>query len=323
MRSVRFEEFGSPKKVLDVVEIEKPEPGPGQVRVKLSMSPIHNHDLMTIAGLYGIRPALPAVPGTEAVGVVDAVGEGVTGLGVGQRVVGGNQTWAEYYLLEAARAIPVPDAIPDEIACQMISMPLSALMLIDFFEAGPGDWIIQNAANGAVGKMLAQFGAERGVNVVSLVRRAEAVDEMKQAGVANLVSTDTEGWQDQVRAIVKDAPLLHGLDSVGGRSSDEMLALLSDGGTLVAFGAMSGRPLQVTPNHLLFGNKSVKGFWLYRLLQTADREWVGHLIGELIGKAARGELKLPVGGAFDIADIRQAAIASDTAGRKGKIVLTA
>src|SRR3978361_2400525 len=98
MRSVIFEQFGEPAKVLTLTERPMPEPGPGQVRVRMVLSPIHNHDLMIIAGKYGYKPPLPAVPGTEAVGVVEALGEGVTNLKVGQRVCGGgSQMWAEYF----------------------------------------------------------------------------------------------------------------------------------------------------------------------------------------------------------------------------------
>ena len=85
MKAVVFEEFGSPRKVLKLTDRPMPEPGPGQVRVKLVLSPIHNHDLMIITGHYGFKPQLPHVPGTEALGVVDKLGDGVTNLSVGQR----------------------------------------------------------------------------------------------------------------------------------------------------------------------------------------------------------------------------------------------
>ena len=113
MRSVIFEEFGDPVQVLKLGERPLPEPGPGQVRVKLGMSPIHNHDLSIIRGTYGYKPQLPAVPGTEAMGVVDKLGEGVAHLALGQRVTSGglSAAWADYFIVEARRAIPLPDEI--------------------------------------------------------------------------------------------------------------------------------------------------------------------------------------------------------------------
>ncbi len=180
------------------------------------LSPIHNHDLMTIAGQYGFKPSLPAVPGTEAVGVVEALGDGVTHLKVGQRVAGGAEgTWAEYYLAPAARVVPVPDSVDDETACQLVSMPLSAKMLLETLDVGAGDWIALNAANGAVGKLVSQYGAEKGVRVLGLVRRAAAVDEMKALGFADVVATEAEGWQDQAKAITGGAPIVRGIESLG------------------------------------------------------------------------------------------------------------
>lgn len=172
MHSLVQIEFGKPGKVLQITERPLPEPDRGQARVKLVLSPIHNHDLATINGTYGSLPDLPYVPGTEAVGVVDKLGEGVTNLAVGQRVAGGaTGAWAEYYLIDASRAITVLDTIADETAAQLISMPLSARLLLEKMDVKPGDWIIQNTANGAVGKMLAGFGADMGINVVGAARR--------------------------------------------------------------------------------------------------------------------------------------------------------
>lgn len=100
MRSVVFESFGKPSEVLTLAERPQPVPGAGEVRVRMRMSPIHNHDLAIVSGTYGYKPPLPAVPGTEAVGVVDALGEGVTHLKTGQRVMlaGASATWAECFL---------------------------------------------------------------------------------------------------------------------------------------------------------------------------------------------------------------------------------
>ena len=130
MRVIEYKAFGDPAEVLVSGERPMPEPGPGEIRVRMTLSPIHNHDLWTIRGSYGVKPPLPAVGGTEAAGVVDALGAGVTNLSVGQRVMaaGLTDTWAEYFLMNAQRAIPLPDSVPDELGCQLVAMPISALM---------------------------------------------------------------------------------------------------------------------------------------------------------------------------------------------------
>ncbi|MCS4292576.1 NADPH:quinone reductase-like Zn-dependent oxidoreductase [Comamonas sp. BIGb0152] len=122
-------------------------------------------------GRYGYKPTPPAIGGSEAIGVVEAVGPDVDSASSGQRVAaaGVHGTWAEYFLA------PVPDAIPDEVVAQLIAMPLSALMLLELLNIKPGQWIAQNTANGAVGKTLAMLAGARGLHALNLLRRDEAV----------------------------------------------------------------------------------------------------------------------------------------------------
>jgi NADPH2:quinone reductase len=218
VRSVIYSSFGNPADVLQVAERPTPNPGAGQVRIKSTLSPIHNHDLWTIRGQYGYKPQLPAVGGTEVAGVIDAIGEGVEHVKLGQRVVvaGIYEAWADYVLAPAAAVIPLPDAINDEVGCQLIAMPLSAVMLLEYLHLEPGQWFIQNTANGAVGKTLAMLANARGINVVNLVRRETGIAELAEVGIGNAVSTESDGWKKQVRGIVGDAPLAAGVDSVGG-----------------------------------------------------------------------------------------------------------
>src|SRR3546814_4303220 len=184
MRSAIHQQFGDPTNVLVPGDSPLPEPAPGEVRIRMQLAPIHNHDLLTVRGQYGYKPALPAIGGSEGLGVVDALGAGVEGLSVGQRVAAasGRGTWAEYFVAPARMVIPMPDAIADETAAQLIAMPPSALMLLEFLRVGRGQWIVQNAANGAVGKTLAMLAAARGIPVLGLVRRDAGAGEMAALG---------------------------------------------------------------------------------------------------------------------------------------------
>lgn len=320
MKIATYSEFGTPEKVLQTREVDRPQPGPGEVLVKMVLSPVHNHDLMTIAGLYGFKPELPAVPGTEAVGVVEALGDGVTHLKVGQRVAGGgDKTWAEYYLGNAARLVPVPDSVSDETACQLVSMPLSSKMLLDTLEVKSGDWIAINAANGAVGKLLTQYAAEKGVKVLGLVRRDAAVAEMAALGFKDVVATETDGWQDKVKSITGGAPIIRGIESLGGDGAEQLSRILADGAQLISFGAMTGRPLKIPAGELLFRNITVKGFWGAKPPVKPER--IGVLLGELVADAASGKLVLEIEAAYSIDDVAKAAAASGEPGRKGKIAI--
>ena len=320
MRSVVYENFGSPEKVLSTVERDQPAPGTGQVLVRMVLSPIHNHDLMTIAGQYGFKPALPAVPGTEAVGVVAALGEGVSHVEVGQRVAGGGEkTWADYYLADAKRLVPVPDSVSDETACQLVSMPLSAKMIIESMSLKEGDWIALNAANGAVGKLVMRFAAEQGINVLGLVRRDETVAELSALGINNIISTASEGWQARAKALTGGAPVIKAIDSLGGDGPAQLLSVVADGAELVSFGAMTQRPLKISAGDLLFRGITIKGFWGAKPPVAPER--IGVLLGELVTSAAKGELDLPVDAVFGLDQVIEAVTASGEPGRKGKVVL--
>jgi NADPH:quinone reductase-like Zn-dependent oxidoreductase len=325
MRSAIHHTFGDPTRVLGAGDSPVPEPGPGEVRIRMQLAPIHNHDLWTIRGQYGYKPALPAIGGSEGLGVVDAIGAGVEGLAVGQRVTAasGRGTWAEYFVASARMVIPMPAAIADEMAAQLIAMPLSALMLLEFLQVPRGGWIVQNAANGAVGKTLAMLAAARGIRVLSLVRRDAGVGEMAALGVGNVISTAAPDWREAAKALLGDGLAGVAVDSVGGQASADLMALLGENGVLVSFGAMSGEPMQVPSGDMIFKHATVKGFWgskVSREMSVADKR---RLVGELIQHALAGELKLPVDAVFDLAHAAQAAAASMQPGRSGKVMLRA
>ncbi|KJQ53208.1 zinc-binding dehydrogenase [Microbacterium sp. SA39] len=323
MRALIHSTFGSPEEVLQVEDRPVPEPGPGQVRLRIVLSPIHNHDLWTVRGTYGFKPELPAASGTEALGTVDALGEGVDHLTVGQRVATGGTfgAWSEYIVADAAGLIPVPESLPEESAAQLVSMPFSTMTLLQFLEVQEGDWIVQNAANGAVGRMLAQLGAARGVNVLGLVRRTAGVDELRAQGIENAVATDQDDWEEQAAAITGGAPILAGVDSVGGASAGQVLSLLAENGTLVAFGAMDSPTMEIASSDVIFKQATVKGFWGSKVIPALDPDVRKALFGELFQRLTDGTLTLPVSGVFDAADIADAVRASGTPGRVGKVLL--
>lgn len=325
MRSAIHARFGDPASVLAVGDSPVPEPGPGEVRIRMQLAPIHNHDLLTVRGQYGYRPALPAIGGSEGLGVVDALGEGVEGLAVSQRVAAasGRGTWAEYFIAPARMVIPMPDAIADETAAQLVAMPLSALMLLEFLQVGRGQWVVQNAANGAVGKTLAMLAAARGIRVLGLVRRDAGVDEMAALGVDNVLSTATPGWMGAAKALLGDGLASVAVDSIGGRASAELMALLGENGVLVSFGALSGEPMQVPSGDMIFRQATVKGFWGSKASRDMSVDDKRRMVGELIQRATSGELRLPVEAVHDLSDVAQAAAASLRPGRKGKVLLRA
>ena len=325
MRSALHRQFGEPADVLVCADSPIPEPAPGEVRIRTRLAAIHNHDLWTIRGQYGYKPALPAIGGSEAVGVIDALGEGVQGLSVGQRVnaASGRGTWAEAFVANARMVIPMPDAIADEVAAQLIAMPLSALMLLEFLKVEPGQWVVQNAANGAVGKTLAMLAPARGIHVLSLVRSEAGRQELEALGVQHVVCTAQEKWKDAARALLGKAGARAAVDSVGGQASANLIGLLGENGLLVSFGAMSGEAMHIPPGDMIFKHATVAGFWGSKVSREMSAEDRRRLVGELIQRALAGELKLPVDAVFDLEDAAQAAAQSLRPGRGGKVLLRA
>ena len=193
---------------------------------------------------------------------------------IGQRVTmaGLGGAWTEYFVAPAARAVPLPDAVSDEIGCQISAMPMSAMMALADLGVKPGEWMIQNAATGAVGKTLAMIAKARGIRVVNLVRREAGIAELAALGVGEAVSTADKDWPAEVAEITGGAPIVAALDSVGGEESGQLLHLLANGGTLMSFGAMGGKPMMLNPGDLIFKQAIVKGFWGSKRSAALSRE---------------------------------------------------
>ena len=323
MRAAIYETFGNPSDVTKLAHVPKPMPGKGEVRIRMILSPVHNHDLWTTRGSYGYKPTLPAIGGTEAVGTVDAVGEGVDELMIGKRVaIGGVQgSWAEYFNAPASGIVPLPEAIADEVAAQLIAMPFSAISLLDMLKAMAGDWIVQTAANGAVGKVMAALAAERGIGLVNLVRRPEAVAELTAQGMTHVISTSEAGWIDHVKAITEPKGVISAVDSVGGEVGAALIDVLSIDGELVIFGTATSAPMPLNSGAVIFKEITIKGFWGAKVSAAMSGEKKSQLIGEIITLAVKGKLPLPVGGIFDLADAAAAMDAAQVPGRSGKVLL--
>ena len=323
MRSATYDHFGKPTDVLSLGERPTPEPKANEVRVKTILASIHNHDLLTIRGKYGFKPEMPAIGGSEAVGIIDAVGSDVKNLKVGQRVAAASvqATWAEYFVAPEHMVFPVPDSLDDEMAAQLIAMPLSALMLLEFLETKSGQWVIHNAANGAVGKSLAMLAAARGVKTINLVRSEDALEELEALDIKNNINTANEDWKDQVKSLIGDEQISAAVDSVGGEDSGALLSLLGHGGIFAVFGAMSGKPMVLNPTDMIFKQAVLKGFWGSKLSQEMSVENKQRLVDELIDRAVSGQLKLPTEATFDLADILKAVDGKIQSEKKGKVLL--
>jgi NADPH:quinone reductase-like Zn-dependent oxidoreductase len=322
MRSVRFTEVGKPADVLTVENIPVPEPKPGEVRIRVHVSPINPSDTTFIQNLYGIKPQLPSSAGFEGMGTIDAVGEGVSlkpGTRVSFSTIG---AWSEYVTVPAKILIPIPDTLPDQTAAQLFVNPFTAYAMVQESGVQPGEWLLVTAAGSAFGQMVIQLCKMKGIRTIGTVRRNDMTGQLKKLGADEIVNTEEEKLPKRVMEITggKGVPCV--LDAVGGKTGAAALQSLAYGGTMLVYGLLSMENIPVNSGLMIFKALQIRGFWLTDWMRHAaenKRKEVRETVIELLSS---GKVKLPVEAVYPIEQIRQAVIHADSPGRTGKILIS-
>ena len=323
MRALRFHETGDPATALRLEEVPSPEPGPGEVRLKMLGRPINPSDLLQIQGVYGRKPPLPATAGLEGLGVIEALGEGVTGWSVGQRALpmGAQGTWADALVTPAANLYPVPEGLPDDQACQAVVNPLTAWLMAEELGLGPGQWLVQSASGSAVGRCLIQLAHLRGFKVLCLARREAVVSELLAAGAHAAVCTAAADWPKIAAGLLPEGSADAAVDAVGGALGAELVKLLKPGGTSIVYGALSMEPMQIPGGQLIFRTATVRGFWLTDWKKRASAEVRATAMADLLAAMAAGSIKVPVEATYPLERWGEAVAHAQREGRAGKILL--
>ena len=322
-RQARYTRRGPvPQDVVSADSFDVAAPAAGQVLVEVLAAPITPSDVLTLTGDYGSLPPLPAIGGNEGVGRVIATGDGVTAPRVGQTVLlpVGCGTWSTHLVLDAAALVPLPDGA-DPVQLSMLAInPPTAKLLLDAVPLQPGDWVVQNAANSAVGGYLVQLAKARGLQTVNVVRRESAVDGVRALG-ADAVLVDGDDLAARVAAATGGAKIALAIDAVGGMATERLAQALAPGGTVINYGAMGGEACTISPASLIFRGITLRGFWLARWFKTVDAGTRNALFAELVAMIAAGRLHAPVHATYGIDAIRDAVAAAAAGGRSGKIVV--
>ena len=324
MRSVRFDRFGDPADVLRVEDVPQPEPQAGQVLVRMRARSINPSDLLSVRGLYGSLPKLPATPGLEGMGVIEATGDQVRTLRAGQRVIplGVPGTWQEYIVVESAQVIPVPDAINDQTAAQFVVNPLTAwIMTVEELALKPGEWLLQTAAGSTLGRVVLQIARLRGWKTINVVRRREQVEELKALGADEVICTADEDLVERVRAITGRDGLTRAIDAVGGETGAAVVRALGRDGVLLVYGLLSGEPIPLDVGRMIFNSITVRGFWLSHWMRTAPFDRQQAVTGELLRLMAANEIVPPVEAEYRLEDVEAAVKHAERPGRSGKVLL--
>jgi trans-2-enoyl-CoA reductase len=319
LKYVEFSQMGNPAEVLEVKYHSSQALKAGEVRVGVLAAPINPSDLLQIAGKYGVDPVLPSNPGSEGVGRVLEVSPEVKHLVVGQMVLlASGSTWREEIVAPAAGFLPLPDLGPvgpeviEQLAMSAVN-PLTA-------DLKEGQWIVQSAANSAVGGYVIQLAKQRGIKTVNVVRREGLAEDLMVKG-ADVVLIDGPDLAAQIALATDNAPIALALDPVGGETYTRLADSLGYGGTLVAYGVLSGQPATLNTGKIIFNDISLRGFWLYKWYQTADMKTKQAAFGQVIPLVAQGILKANVDSRFTVDQIKQAVSRAAERGREGKVLI--
>ncbi|MBO0870039.1 MAG: quinone oxidoreductase [Micromonosporaceae bacterium] len=317
MHAILVTERGGPE-VLRLSDVETPRPGPGQVLVRLAATGVNFIDTYHRSGLYEVP--LPFTPGSEAAGEVTEVGEGVTELRPGDRVASTNFTgaYAEYALVPAARAVPVPDGVTDEQAAGVLLQGMTAHYLLhNSYPLRPGDTVLVHAAAGGMGLLLTQLATALGGKVIATVSTPEKENLARDAGaVAVLRYADVPA---KVRELTGGDGVHAVYDGVGADTFDGSLASLRTRGTLVLYGYASGKVPPFDINRLQGGSWSLTRPTLGHFIAT--REELTLRARDILDRVAAGTLEVRVGTRYPLAEAAKAHQDLQSRRTTGKLLL--
>jgi len=322
MKKVQITDYGVPENVAHCIEMpDVGAPGPGEIVFDVLAFPINPADISFCRGNYRLRPALPATPGAECVGRVATVGADVRDLRPGDLVIHmQRENWVQRRRIPAADAIPLPSGLDLAQAAMLRINPATALLLLeDHVALKPGDCVIQDVANSAVGRHLIVLAKGKGVRTVNVVRRDDVAAELKALG-ADIVLVDGPDLADRAHRAVGGAPIRLGIDAVSGEACKRVADCIAEGGVMVSYGAMSGADLVIS-RAVLGRGISLKGFTLGDGLAKRTKAEVRALYADLAAKLRDGTLKAPIEALYPIDDIKPALVHAQRGHRNGKVLV--
>lgn len=332
MRAIAYDRHGEAGRVLRLIEQPAPAaPAAGQVRVRVLSRPVHPGDLAGVEGLGGgprQRFAAPRIPGVEAMGVIESVGEGVRELRPGRRVaffpVPG--AWSELVTAPAGLVVPVPEDVSDQRAALMLVNPLTLLSLLRAVEdaqhgrAGP---VVQTAAGSSVGRLVSAAALKHGIELVNLVRSATGAQALRQRfpGLPAISTADAD-WRAQVRDATGGRGAQVVLDAVGGSLTGELAGLLADGGTLITYGQLGSGSTPLESLALAPRALTVRGVSVFQWTAARTPGERAEDVAFAARLAATAPELFEVAAGYDLADFAKAVDHVRRPGKSGTVLLT-
>ncbi len=316
MKAIRLNELGGADK-LSLEEIEKPAPKADEVLIKVAAAGINYADTMMREGNYLTQPELPLTLGYEAAGTIESVGEGVTNLKVGQRVLATTSSggYAEYATAKAVLTMPIPDELGFGESTALLVQGLTALGLLN--ETKSGQTILIHAAAGGVGTLLVQLAKQKGLKVIGTASSEAKLQMVADLGADFAINYSEDDWTDEVLKATDGKGVDWLIEMVGGDIVAKNLKVLAKHGTMWIYGSASGEDFKVSVLSLMHKNHTVRGYWLMN-------ESVENRIGftkELLENLGSGRLKIQVT-EFPLEQAKEAHEAIEGRKTTGKVVLT-
>jgi NADPH2:quinone reductase len=306
MRAIRFEQTGGPE-VLQLVELDTPAPGPGQILIRHQAIGINFIDTYHRSGLYPVK--LPSGLGSEAAGVVEAIGEGVTRFQVGDLAAyagGALAAYADYAAVPADRAVKLPAGIDVNLAAASLLKGMTVEFLLRRCHAvQPGETILVHAAAGGVGQIMVQWAKALGAEVIATVGSVAKAARAHELGADHVILYRDQDVAAEVRRITDGKGVPVAYDSVGKDTFEGTLASLARRGLFVSFGNASGPAPPVDPQRLARGGSLffTRPTLFDYIATTEELDESAAALFEMIGS---GTVKIDIGQTFPLADARNA-----------------
>ena len=310
MNAWRVTRLGEPAEAMSLVQTEAPEPGDGQLRVRVSAAPANFPDALLCRGTYQVKPELPFTPGLELCGVVDATGAGVDGVAIGDRVVGSSVlpfgAFGEYAILAQTASFPAAGSLDDAEASSLyLGYQTSWFGLHRRAGLRPGEWLLVHAAAGGVGSSAVQLGKIAGARVIGVVGGPEKARYAEELGADVVVDRHAEDFVAVVNEVTggRGADVIY--DPVGGDTYRRSTKCIAFEGRILVVGFAGGEIQEARLNHALVKNYSIVGLH-WGLYRSRDRMAVAACQAELTRLADQGKLRPLVSRRVGLEDVSAA-----------------
>lgn len=320
MKAVVFEQTGDPCDVLQVREVAIPEPGDGEIRVKMLASPINPADFLFISGTYRIKPQFPQIAGLEGIGIIDKV-PGNSKYKINTLVAFRHKgLWAEYTIVPESKLIPLPNNFPIEKGGQFALNPITAYALLDEAALKSGDWLLVNAGNSAISKIIIQLARLRGIKTIAVTRNGKEGEGLSLIGATKVFASESGGLAQKILEVTDQKGVACVLDAVGEDLLSELLTVMAPSGKVISYGLLGKGNVTYHNSTVIFKNLTIVGFGIDAWLSKKSDD-IQNIYRSLVETIANPEFQMPVAAVFPMADFLKAFEYQKNNANKGKVLI--